>query len=56
MNIIIKNRKAYNSGPSKVLSIPKVVLNCLEKKYGKDIIFEFEFDEKKNALIWKVKT
>jgi len=27
----------------------------LEKKYGKDIIFGFEFDEKNNALIWKVK-
>lgn len=57
MNVKIKDRKAYSSGPSKVLSIPKIVWESLEQKHGKNVVFDLEVKEdgKYTSLTWTVK-
>lgn len=57
MKVKIKDRKAYSSGPSKVLSIPKVVWESLEQKYGENVVFDLEVKEgeKYTSLTWIIK-
>lgn len=57
MKVKIKDRKAYSSGPSKVLSIPKIVWESLEQKHGQNVVFDLEVKEdgKCTSLTWTVK-